>query len=285
MVHNSKVVVISWFVVIALVLYFVLRDTDIYAKVRDGILLDTLHTLHSQKAVEKFADNDMSDVQKLLSLAYAAAPAPVPMCHATPSDAVQGAENVKNIMISMFRKETGGLPSDTAFANLNASTFQTVMATLGLVSIQLEAIASKKPRTIVFFKEGSPVAIQVSNQILNDIFLTLLNTLVQYKAMGGTGEYMKRYIDANIGTLNDIYFKDAGTFLLEGKQVPINFMTIAESMRMRMDAPDSDPDPVQDILLAQAIQKNAGQPIPAAAIAPLTIIPMYTSSTTFVCSA
>ncbi len=292
MVGQSKQAIVITCFVLALGLFLYLTWTTHPSPSPQKMSLQkVLSTISSQQAKEAFDQTGMdnTNVANLLFLANMIAGhlfgpnKPVPKCYETPKTASEALENVKNIIVTSFRNRTQAIDAAAAFNNINSSDYKTNMTGIGIVSIQLDAIANNSDRVIVFEDKGMPSAIKINVKTQNDLLLSLFNVLVQYSELGGTGLYMKRFIDDNIKALDDVYFDDGQNFDLDGKTVPVNFMNIAALMKSKM-TPDAVVDPTQDKFLADAIQKNSQRPIPISVIAPLLIIPLYTTVSTFRCN-
>ncbi len=255
-------------------------------------LQNTLNTIQKTSGVEPYSttEEDMFQsqvVQDLVRMADAPLENLVPAseqlrCYDKPQTIPQFIENVKQVLVQAFRQRTQGtlsfnVDTATAFSNINDPVFKTNFTNLGVLCIQLELMNSGRGSSIRITRDESNnvTYVQLDANTQNFLLLGLFNVLVDEPNLGATGDYMKKFIVANLGALDAQYFGSSG----------YTFRGIADTIRSQMTDSVSGSDWIaNDENIAAAIQKASVRPLPVDLIATILIISMYSTAQTFKCS-
>ncbi len=267
--------------VLAVAVYLVVRQYRAKRKIllaeadekRRASLFQTVNMIAQQSKVEGYYNTNVEAIERLkaqANLVMARTAAAPQLCYPNPDTTEKFISNIKNVMVTTFRAKTEGTPA-AAMAAINTDNFKLDFTELGLLSLQLELLSQNNSTSIRFITnaDGS-LSARLDLRTQNFLMLGLFGVLVGYNDLGDN--YMKRFIDANIGALDAQYF--AGT--------PDTFMSIAASVRRQMDEGTSV-DPTEDARVASAIQRNISRPIPLSLIGLILIISMYATASTWSC--
>jgi hypothetical protein len=280
-------------VAVSIFFWVYLRNPENPILVRQRLALqNTLNTIQNTSKVESYSTTEedlfqTQAVQELVRTADAPLDSLIPAaeqrrCYDKPQTIPQFIENVKQVLVQSFLQKTQSTASfnidtESAFSNINDPVFKTNFTNLGVLCIQLELMNSGRGSAIRITRDASNnvTYVQLDANTQNFLLLGLFNVLVDEPNLGATGEYMKKFIAANLGALDTQYFGSSG----------YSFRTIADTIRAQMTDSVSGSDWIaNDENIAAAIQKASIRPLPVDMISTILIISMYSTAQTFTCS-